>query len=86
MMLQPTPRTERAVEMKRLVTRIALGFPVPLAAMLPPIATAATPLRSAANPAKPTREPRFSETLSEPKNVRCTVTVAGYYSITVPCA
>jgi hypothetical protein len=72
--------------MKRLATRIALGFPVPLAAMLPPIATAATPSGSAADPAKPTRDPRVSETLSEPKPVRCTVTIAGYHSINVPCA
>jgi len=72
--------------MKWLARKIALGFPVPLAAMLPPIATAATPLGSAANPAKPTPDPTFSETLSEPKNVRCTVTIAGYYRINVPCA
>jgi hypothetical protein len=62
--------------MKRLVTKTALDLRVPLAGMLPPIATAATPLGRAPNAAKPT----------EPKHVRCMVTIAGYYRITVPFA
>jgi hypothetical protein len=68
--------------MKRLVTKVRLGLPVPLAAMLPPIATAATPLGSAAHVAEPILEPRFSK--PEPKRVKCTVTIAGYYRMTVP--
>jgi hypothetical protein len=62
--------------MKRLVIKTRLGFPVPLAAMLPPIATAETPAGSAAHSEKPTPAPRW------------TVTVAGYYRIAVsrsPC-
>jgi hypothetical protein len=68
--------------MKRLVTKVRLGLPVPLAAMLPPIATAATPLGGAADVAEPTPEPRLST--PEPKRVTCTVTIAGYYRMTVP--
>ena len=70
--------------MKRLVTS-GLGLPVRRATMPPPVATAPTPFGSAAASAKATAEPP-SERLSEPKHLRCTVTIAGYYAITVPCA
>jgi hypothetical protein len=68
----PNSADEEAVEMNRLATKMALGLPAPLAAMLPRSVTAATPLSSAAYSAKPTLEPR------------CTVTVAGYYRLLVP--
>jgi hypothetical protein len=58
--------------MSRLLTRIALGLPIPLAAMLPRAVVAARPLGSGAYSANPTREPR------------CTVTIAGYYRLIVP--
>ena len=58
--------------MDRLATKMALGLPVPLAAMLPRIITAPAPLGKAAYSAKPLPEPR------------CTVTVAGYFRLVVP--
>jgi hypothetical protein len=71
-MTSTNARTRRAVEMNRLVTKMALGLPVPVAAMLPRVVTAAPPSGSAEYSCKPTPEPR------------CTVTVAGYYRLVVP--
>ena len=66
------PLTRRTMEMDRFLTKMALGFPIPLAAMLPRVVTAGGPVRNAVHSPKPTRE------------WRPTVTVAGYFRLTVP--